>query len=432
MISPTILEFLRRIRPGYYPLIAPVFSVLVLLSFWTIVPGGAFNQSENDDYYNYYLPVGQNIANGQGITLHGKAALDYPPGYPLIVAANQMLAKLTGVSAESVTRLSVVLLFAAGALLIFMLARRLWGPGLALLASALWSCYPVVLWAARNPNTELPFSVVFYATLLCALTAWLARKNNAVLFAITGAICGISMLIRPITIALGIVLAILILLGRHHRFRKRMIFALCLAAGNLAVIAPWEIWAYSKTNEIIPLSSSNRASITLFDGLTFAVWNPGGIRQGIKVPADVRALMAEAHDKYLPIIEKTRPEELRAFLIGKFSTEPFTVIKLMAIKTARSWYGTFTNRFETPIFFVQIFYLSFLVLACVIFWRKRPDSRQLLIAAGLILGYFWCLTILVDPLVRYMMPVLGACTVFFPAIPWFLTNRSSVRISAHE
>jgi len=425
-------EIVHHLRPNHLPFIAVFFSIIILLSFWTIVPGGAFNQSENDDYYNYYLPVGQNIANGQGITLREKPALDYPPGYPLIVAANQMLAELTGISADGVTRLSVVLLFAAGALLIFMLARKLWGPGLALLASALWSCYPVVLWAARNPNTELPFSIVLYATLLCALTAWSAKKNNALLFVIAGAVCGISMLIRPITIALGIVLSVLILFGRLHRFRKRIMFALCLVAGNLAAIAPWEIWAYTKANEIIPLSSSNRASITVFDGLTFAVWNPGGIRRGIKVPADVRALMAEAHDKYLPIIETTRPEELRAFLIGKFKTQPVTVIKLMVIKAARSWYGTFSNRFETPIFFIQLFYLSVLAWACVIFWRKRPDSRRLLIAASLVLGYFWCLTVLVDPLVRYMMPVLGALMVFFPAIPWFFTNRSSVRVSAHE
>jgi hypothetical protein len=232
------------------------------------------------------------------------------------------------------------------------------------------------------------------------------------------------MLIRPIAIGLGVVFAVLIILfGRRYRLRKRIVFALCLLVGNLATVLPWEVWAYSKTHEIILLSSNTRASISLFDGLAFAVWNPEGCRKGITVPADVKELMTEAVEKYLRNIETTPPKELQRFLIEKFKTKPLTVIKLMAIKTVRSWYGTFSNRFETPIALVQIVYAMLLLWASVLLWRKRPDCHFMLIAGIAVLGYFWGLTICVDPLVRYMMPALGALIIFFPAIPTFFNCR---------
>ena len=341
-----VSKLLNHPQPKYLPLIAIALSIAVLLVFWSIVPGGSF-QPANDDHANFYLPVGQNIAGGNGITLHGKPALDYPPGFPVIVAANLLFAKTTGCSDLFAMRLSFVLFFAAGALLIFALAGKIWGPYHAFLASALWSCYPVVLWSTKNPSTELPFSVFLYAAILCSLNAWSAKKHTAALFVLAGIVCGISMLIRPISMGLGIMVAVMVLLGRTHRFRKRLFLSLCLIAGNVATIAPWEIWAYTKTHEIIPLSGSARASITLFDGLAFAVWNPEGIRKGITVPQDVKKLMTEVVDRYLEKIETTRPEELRNFMIDKFKSQPVTVMKLFAIKIVRSWYGTFTNRLET-------------------------------------------------------------------------------------
>jgi 4-amino-4-deoxy-L-arabinose transferase-like glycosyltransferase len=422
-----VRAFIGTIRPVYYPYIAVVFSLFVLLAFWFAAPGGSFNQTKNDDYVNYYLPVGQNIADGQGITLRGKPALEYPPGFPIIVAAALLTARTAGLGDTFVMRFCYALFFAAGALLIYALARKLWGPGSALLAALLWSCYPVVLWSAKNPGTDLPFAVFLYAALLCTLEAWRAGKKNAALSLLAGAAWGMTMLIRPITIGLGVVSALLLLCGRRHTVPRKITFALCLLAGNLAAVAPWEAWAYSQTREIIPLSNSARASVSLFDGMTFAVWNPYGCRKGITVPDDVRALMTEAHDRFLPVIETTRPEELRRFMADRFRSHPVTVLKLAAIKIARSWYGTFTNRFETGILFVQLLYLSLLLWSCVLVWRHRPDMRYIVVTGAVVLSYFWGMTVLVDPLVRYMMPVLGALVVFFPAVPvHFLSRGRSV------
>jgi 4-amino-4-deoxy-L-arabinose transferase-like glycosyltransferase len=242
-----------RLHPRYHPFIASLFSVVVLLTFWTVVPGGAFNQGENGDYVNYYLPLAQNMVNGQDATLHGKIALNYPIGYPLIVAANLYCAKLTGINEELIMRLSVIVFFACAALLIYLIALKIWTPPGALLASALWSCYPIVLWAARNPNTELPFSAALYASLLCLLTGWQAKKRTLLFFFMGGVFIGIAMLIRPIAIGLGLLFVCLVLFGQKYPLRKRVVLAVCLLTGNLLTVLPWELWVYSKTNAVILL-----------------------------------------------------------------------------------------------------------------------------------------------------------------------------------
>jgi hypothetical protein len=426
------LESTGRIRPKDLPLVAIAVSIAVLLTFWEIVPGGAFNQSENSDYINYYLPVAQNIVHGEGVTLHGNIALNYPVGYPIIVAGCLYCAKLFECREELILRLSVVLCFALCALLIYALAKKIWKPPGALLASTLWSCYPIVLWAAKNPNTELPFSAFFYAALVCMLSGRSAGKRAVVLFFIAGILCGIAMLIRPIAIGLGILFAVLILGGRAYQFRKKIALALCLIAGNALAVLPWELWVYSKTHEIVPLCRGQQP-FSLFDGLTFAVWNPdpAAHRLGAPVPPDVKNLMNELVRKYAHRIpsQTITSKEIAGIMAGEFKKRPVTVIKLIVIKAARSWYGTNSNRLESLIMLVQAAYVACLLWASVLMWRKRPDCRFLLIA-GMVVGcYFWGMAAMVLSIVRYMMPVLGALVVFFPAIPHFLFNR---RRDAHD
>lgn len=413
-------------RPKHFPLLAIVISIVVLLAFWKIISSDSFNQNENSDYINYYLPVAQNIAHGQGITLHGKIALNYPAGYPIIVAALLYLAKILGCDEELIIRLSVVLFFTLGALLIYAIAKRIWGPYGALLASALWSCYPIVLWAAKNPNTELPFSVFLYACIWCMLVGWLAPKRSFVVFFIGGIFCGIAMLVRPIAIGLGIVFAVLILVGRGHQLRKKTVLALCLIAGTMLAVLPWELWVYSKTNEIVPLCRGQQ-QFSLFDGLTFAVWNPdpAAHRLGVPVPPDVNDLMRELIRKYGQNIQTQTitSKEILGIMVEEFKKRPITVTKLFIIKAARSWYGTNSNRLESLIVLVQAAYVLLLFWACILLWRKHVEYRSLLIAGAIVGCYFWGMAILVLSIVRYMMPILGALIVFFPVIPIFLFDR---------
>jgi hypothetical protein len=418
-----------RIRPQYVPFIAVLFSIVVLLAFWQFVPGGEFNQQENADYTNYYLPVARNLLQGDGLTLNGKLALNYPIGYPAIVAATLYIAQVSGLSEGLVLRLSVIMFFALSALLIYLIAGKIWGPQGALLASMLWSCYPIVLWSAKSQNTELPFSLVLYASILSLLTGWLGQKHCYRLFFLGGLLCGFAMLIRPIAIGLSIVFALLVLAGRSRDLRTRTTLALCLLAGSVLAVAPWELWVYSKTNAVIPLCRGQQP-FSLMDGLTFAVWNPDPAsppRVGTPVPADVKELMDDLVREYAHTIRidggGMSSREIAAVMIDEFKKRPLTVAKLALIKTARCWYGTNSNRKESLILLVQAVYIVSLLYALIMLWRRRPDLRFLVTAGAVTLCYFWGMATVVLSIVRYLMPVLGLCLVFFPAIPIYLKAR---------
>ena len=373
------------------------------------------------DYTGYYHPVAQNIANGDGITLQGKIAIAYPPGYPIILSGFLLLAKIIYIEEEIILRIFTMLFMAIGAALMFILARMVWDPLRALLASLMWSCYPLILWTGRQPTTELPFMIFFYASLVFFLKGWLISNRSILLFFLGGIFCGISMLIRPIAFGIGILIAILLLCSHRNSFRRNVLLALCIIGGNLIAVLPWEVWVYSQTGKTIVLSSG-RDSFSMLDGICFASWNPGGHRKGVSVPADVKEFMNELTSKYPKSLGSVYSETLElkdvlSIVVEKFKQQPVTVLKLIAIKTARSWYGTNSNRYEMLILTVQFIYVILLILSSWLFWKKRTDDRYLLITGIILLGYFWILTISVLSIVRYMVPILGVLMIYFPIIP---------------
>jgi 4-amino-4-deoxy-L-arabinose transferase-like glycosyltransferase len=416
----SIAEFLKRIHPKYYPLIIVCFSALCLVASWLAIPG-SFSEYDNSDYVSYYLPVAKNILNGDGITLHSQIAIDYPPGYPVMLAGFLFLSRITGLSDVVILRLTLIFFIIIGGILIYALANILWHPRLSLLASLLWSLFPLVLWAGRNPNTELPFSIFFYATLLTFLKGWTTPKRMPALFFLCGIFCGFSMLIRPIALGLGILLAIFILANKTIKMNRRCIFALLVLAGNVAAIAPWEVWIYGKTHRIIPLCNG-RAPLSMLDGLTFAVLNPQGRRKNIEMPSDVKNLMTEITRECSDHPLTMTSRELISIVARHFKKQPVTVMKLYLIKALRSWYGTNSNRYETVLKFIQSVYFAMFAWAGIALWRKQKQWRFLLIGGIVILGYFWCMTILALSIVRYLMPVFGALIIFFPAI-WTTINK---------
>jgi len=383
----------------------------MILVLWRIVPG-SFQKNENEDYFFFYLPVAQNIVHGNGITLHGKIASEYPPGYPVLIAAVLFAAQTTHCNEEVLLRASIAFYLAITAVLIYFISLLLWNPRQALFVSLLWSCYPLVLWSAKQQNSELPFMVFLYGAFLCFLIGWRSAKNKKRYFFSGGILCGVSMLIRPIAIGVGVSMAVLILFWKRYRFRQRLVLGLLIIIGNLIAVIPWEVWMYQKTKEVLLLCRS-RDAISMFDGLTFAVWNPEGYRKGVPVPADVRNFMKEIIPKYSDTISTKQ-------VVGMAKTElikhPSSIIKLLFIKAARSWYATNSNRFESLILVVQFFYLALMLLACRMFWKSRTDCRLPLAIGLVLLVYFWGMTVCVLSIVRYMVPVLGLMVIFFPAL----------------
>jgi hypothetical protein len=261
----------------------------------------------------------------------------------------------------------------------------------------------------------LPFAVIFYAAIFLFLKGWNSSKYSRCLFLVGGFAIGLSMLVRPIAIGAGVVVALLVMLGRRHAFRRRLVFGACLIAGNLFAVLPWESWAFSQTHQILPLCRS-RAFFSLYDGLTFAVSNSDGFRKGVKVPDDVKDLMNKIVTRYG---NDHHSGDIKGFLYVQAKARPLTFLKLAAIKLVRSWYGTNSNRNEKALSIMQTLFVLLLLLSITQLWRKRPETRYIVVAGTVLVCYFWGMTISVLSIVRYMTPMVAAMVIFFPAISLF-------------
>jgi hypothetical protein len=404
-------QFLRCQKPKS---LVFIFSVIVTLSFWSILPPH-FQTSESSDYSDYYEPVARNILNGAGITNEdGTPAINYPPGYPLLLAAIFAIANFFNVTEKIMLSGFALMCMGTASVFVFMLASTIWRVFPALISSLLWITYPLSLWVTKQPNSELPFLVFFYAGFYLFWHS-VAHKNwTFTLYFFSGALIGLSILIRPITIgAVFIMSAALYFLAKEIKPPSRLLLIAGLLIGNIIAISPWETWTYLQTRRIIPLSAAGPGSV--LDGLTFAIAEKG-YRQTIKVPLDVVKVMEDIQLASSGSATNNRLRGAMTALGKELITQPSVVVRLYAIKAARSWYATDSGRFETAIILFQIPYLLLIVLGSVAAWSRRGIFRDSTIVIWLIVLYFWAMTTTVLSIVRYMVPVIGLLLVLAPAI----------------
>jgi 4-amino-4-deoxy-L-arabinose transferase-like glycosyltransferase len=289
------------------------------------------------------------------------------------------------------------------------MARRLWGDRVALVASIGWSVYPLTLWLSKQPNSELPFTALLFIAVALFFNA-LHKSDEAWLrWLAAGALVGAAMLVRPIAILLPFVLCALIL-WRARSLSRSFRVAACgfLLAGTALLVVPWELWAYRRSGTFVLLSTGGVASMK--DGFTFAV-DHRDYRQGVAVPADVADFMRPIFSERMTSVGdvvKAVARESRA--------RPTAAIKLFLIKLARAWYGTDSQRMESPILLIQMVVLAILLAATVIAWREAAALRDAAICVWGILLYFWFMNLASLPLARYTAPAIGLLFVLLPGL----------------
>lgn len=386
-------------------------SVLAVVLFWALLPA-EFQLNESADYRDHYEPVARNILAGRGIvTAEGRPATRTPPGFPLILAGVFGLSEALHLPAQLGLSASSLLFTGLAAVFIFLIARGLWGPLPGMLAAALWITYPLVLWLTKQPNSEMPFMAVLYAGFWLLWTEARRQTPRPIIFVLCGLLCGAVMLIRPIAIGLGLVMCLILWLVRPEMPRRARagLMALILA-GNAVALLPWEVWVYSRTGRVIPLSTIGAES--LLAGLTFAVY-PRPFPHIVAVPADVRALMVDILDR-----EHRNPtfRGAAAALMDETRARPAAVAKLLLLKAARSWYGTDSERFEHLTLMLQVPYAGMILWSTLAAWSSGAGGRIFALSLWLLVLYFWAMALLGVSLVRYMVPVLALNVVAFPSL----------------
>ena len=324
----------ERKLPGWAVAMIFAISILVTFTFWQVIPA-RFQVNEGGDYA-YYQDVASNFLAGHGLKASkGDPAVRIPPGQALFLAGAFGLSRLLHVS-EGIT-LSVLILICTGltAVFVFLIALSVWGTSRGFIAALIWITYPFALWLTKQPNSEIVFLVFFYGGFSLFWYA-LARKSQAWhRYFICGLLMGCAMLVRPIALAGGILLCVILWwTAREVAARLRLFLITMILLGNFTVVLPWEAFVYSETGRIVILGSHGGNSLR--DGLAFGT-SMKSYRRGIYLPEGVRDLMNEASDRYDELLSISG---VASFMSKQLRERPLAVAELLAIKAARRRSGS--------------------------------------------------------------------------------------------
>ena len=404
-----------------------VVAMIVSAAFGAALPAG-FRENQSTDYLSAYEPVARAIAAGSGVTQDGEIATRYPPGFSLILAGVFRLSAALGVSDESALIAFRLLSAGSSVALMYLLARLVWSPALSMLTAVGWMTYPFFLWLTKQPNSEVPFLPVLFGAFYLFWRPVLGGKRGLrawITFLGAGILVGAAMLIRPAALGISLVmaLAVLLLSERGVRLTSRIGFGVLIVIGSLIPVVPWEAAAYARTGAIIPLSSGG--SLTVIDGLTFLAV-PKDYRREVPIPGDVAELMWAIHER--------RPDMVASgsmpVVLEEVARAPWAFAKLMAIKVARSWYGVDSRIMEYPALALQLVYLALILLGSFYSWRRGGALRRMIAGNWLVALYFWGMTLLVVPLLRYMVPAMGMLMLSLPGAYLSLVTRLQSEPSA--
>jgi hypothetical protein len=322
----------------------------------------------------------------------------YPPGNPLILAGIFAFARIAHID-QAVSLSIFSLLFTGAAMVIlFQFVSRALDHKIAWVTVLLTASYPFQLWLTKQPNSELPFMVLFFGALTAfwpVLTQSTTRWKHAFL---SGVLCGAASLIRPFGIGLPFVLAGLLLIYPSKIWRRRLLTGFLVVAGFIVTILPWEVIMYRHTGQIIPISTAGAES--LVDGWTFGASKD--YARPDQFSPEIRAMMGRLLEgKY-----KTTSALAHAVL-QEFNTHPGLVLQFIGLKIVRSLYGTDSGRLETANMLVQIFYLLGVIAGIVVLFIHRPQHNAYLLLNLTMVLYFWGMTVYVLSILRYMVPVMA-------------------------
>ena len=349
----------------------------------------AQERNQNDDYFVFYGPVAENLAQGKGIlNRHGTFASAYPPGFPLLVAGSFKVADAVGQDRMAVVAVFNVLIAGLSCILVFLIAELTFTRRVAALAALMWGTYPPNVWLSVQPNTEVPYIPLF---LLAVLLTLLAMKKEKLGMAVAaGFVLGLGGLIRPIAVSAAAFLALGLFLFslKGHRWKGLISGALLMTAFTLTIL-PWELYVRNRTGGRMPLFT--KSSSLVMQGLNSVVTD---------TPRNAKKTVQPARSQVIRLFF----EELRA--------DPLAVLNLLLMKLLRGWYATHNMRRGYRLLPLQLFYLLLAGFGFRRAFKEHPlDHPQILILLLAVIGA-WLTTILTVPLLRYMLPQMTFVMIF--------------------
>jgi len=357
-----------------------------------------------------------------------------PPGYPLFLAA---VFALPGPDV-TMARVAQALLGVLTVALIGFVSLRLWGPRVALVAAAMATVFPPLIFLGAALLSEPLFLALELGALAATLQHRVSPRPGWLVAA--GVLCGLAALTRTVGWALVVPLAVLVLsepgLRRHKALR-----AVGLMAASVLVVAPWTVRNAIVMDAFVPVSTQgghtlagaynsttrnqpswDRSWVPSFKQPGFAdlYWRPGRQRDGLKpespppgyAPPSWRTSVGEVE------LDRTLRSSARAFIAAHpeypVQLAAFHALTLFQLRgrddarqsfeelalpapTARAWTlaafypflllalaGAFTRaarRTPRPVWLVPLVFLPVVLTDCLTRFRAPMDPFVVMLAA---------------------------------------------------
>jgi 4-amino-4-deoxy-L-arabinose transferase-like glycosyltransferase len=392
-----------------------IFSSLFFLFFLKNI-GPTGHQVPNTDYLVRYEPIANSILEGRGITLDGQVHPEWAPGFSVILAGLFTISNFTGIARLDLIVILNIILSAASACLLFLSAKELFGKKIGFISSFLWLTYPFNLWFLKNPNSEVPFLTFLYFGILFLVIS--LKKNNLKLIFLTGFMFGLASLIRLPALFFSVFLAgFLLFILKKFSLRRRVIFVLILLLGNFFAFLPWGV--YSSVNKSGSVPVSDLSSEGLLVGYTFLLGSDNG-GEKIALSPETREALEELK------INTAEGGNSLAVLAGAFKKHPAIYFHLTLLRIVRAWYATGMMWWEQKILLVQSFYILSAVLGLIFAVKKHKDKiTGVFLILGIII-YFWAMSSLTIPILRYLIPAMPLVIVLSAIFLDFLLDKFNV------
>lgn len=377
-------------------------QLLVLVVFRLMIPAD-LAVNESTDFRLFYQPVGERLADGGGLEVvaPGVPALRYPPGYPVVLAATFTVGDALGVDRDDVIMPMTLLLTSVAGVLLHLVTRRVFDRRLAWVTSVLWIAYPLTLWTAKQPNSEIPFMVALYAAVLVFLPVVVEGSSTGRRLLASGALLGAAAAIRPAGLMLLPALALVTWFRLDGAWVRRALLCLALVGGFLVPVGIASAWMSSAGGTPVLLSDS--PDLNVIDGLSLAVTSPQEA-EDLPMTGDMRTLVVDAWERE---DELGREGTLGDYLRQVAREHPAALAELVVYKAARSWYGTETFRYEGLILALQAVLLALVAVGGVCAHRRDGPARGYLVLAAALTVASWISAIAALSIVRYLVPALG-------------------------
>lgn len=380
-----------------------IVSAVFLTFFTGIGPTG--HMVLGSDYLQCYEPTAESIIGGQGSIIN-KEYVRCAPGYSFLLVPIFLMSDTFDIERVWFIIFFNVILTAFSALLVYLIAKNIFGKNVAILSALLWLLYPFNQWLVKNPNSEIPFMALLLVAILFFMKVPEGAVQKRYAF-LAGLMLGSAALVRPIGILMPLVLAVLLFFLANISKKGKIILSLLVIVGSIVFVLPWELYAFAKTGDLMPLSSGGPGTIR--EGFYFgARAGEGGDR--FKSSEDVMEFMDRVYRE--PVRDNKSYGELFSLLKREVFSYPVAFAKIMIIKMGRAWYGTSQMWLENRIALVQLPYLTLGVFGIMTAFRHRREKLKQIIVILAVVMYFWLMVTATLSIMRYTIPAMSLIIIF--------------------